>query len=1228
MAVLLVLLLALLGVGYYYTRQHRLAALAGPLLENATGTQVHIDSAEVGWDGSIRLHNVTMGVEGGSPESDRIFRVEQVLVRHDIWSLLAGKFHVRSLTCIAPALYLTEDTQTGEFNVERIKPIKSSGGGETPNIPEVFVREGSIHIGETQDGVYRSLTTLAVSGNLTGATDKPGLYLFTLRQELPDDREGPEINGSFDLNNKEMQGKLERFVIDSPHRNALPRPMREWWDRLEPAGSFPTVSFGYDPKTGRRATLELQNAQITLPYGEGRSRMTEVSGRFTLADEKVVVENLTGKVEGMTYVLNGSIDNLRADAPFHLTLRVNPLIIPEEPRYMLAMPKAVQRGFQRLNPSGSFKALVVVERKAPAGKISYDGKVELVKVKLLYSKFAYPLHDMEGEVRFNDDRVEVVSLHGKGPTGASVTVRGIITPPGDGAGVNLTITAVDTPVDAPLREALNPKQREVLDAFLDAEQYQRLIDMGLIQSSRRAAAITAELEAATHDRRQIETTPPVDRDALAAITARVTSLKLEQKRPVFDLGGRISLTAEVVRPPGPDQKYTSTITVTGRSFNILFRHWPYPLHLTAGQLVITPDTVTATDIRGEGLTGAVGVMKGVVRDIVPTKPFIPDLQVVSVGIPIDEYLIASIPEPQNQWLRTLKLAGKIDATGLILRNDQGEIDFRIQTTLEKGTAQPNGGRYSVDIVKGVTHIRRGLVEIESVDATHNDTAMHLSGAAKWIDGKPNVQLKVTAKNLKVDDPILDLVPPGDMATDRARKLFDDFKPTGVVDAVMDYRVADGLPPGFKLDVTPHTLGLTLRGLKLDFTDMGGLIVIGNERIVADKLTASYGTGRVAASGTYTLGATPQLDLAIDATNEDFCVVTRAVMPAYVERVINGLKLRGRYHLRDARMQWKPDGKGEAVTFNGLIDLTNANATVGVPITELNGTLAIDAQRAGAAAWPRIDLKLDAKNLRAANRLISPLSLRIASATDPSMLDIRELQGDVYSGQLFGAGTIDLNQQGKYRMGMTLQSARMDPIIYPDKYRSKPAADPTTRPADAMNMPTGILSGQLSIEGVPGDLGSVSGRGQVDIRNANMYELPVALAMLQLINFSWPSSRAFDRASTRFVISGDDVTLESIALEAPNLNIIGGGQMKYSTLALNVSLVTRNPQPMKLGPINEIIGSVKDEFVNIHVGGTFDKPVTSVRSFNAVKDSWREVFGPNKKQNVQPLTSGEPSKSGQ
>src|SRR5690606_8891813 len=118
---------------------------------------------------------------------------------------------------------------------------------------------------------------------------------------------------------------------------------------------------------------------------------------------------------------------------------------------------------------------------------------------------------------------------------------------------------------------------------------------------------------------------------------------------------------------------------------------------------------------------------------------------------------------------------------------------------------------------------------------------------------------------------------------------------------------------------------------------------------------------------------------------------------------------GRLKLRTATGEHAPPGD-TAFSFSGDLHITDGKAEVGVPIRDMTGRLAIFAAKRSSERWPNLNLMLNAQQLRAADRLITPFDLRLASTSRPGVLEMIELNGSVYGGLLRGEGRIDLTQQ--------------------------------------------------------------------------------------------------------------------------------------------------------------------------------------------------------------------------
>ena len=313
-----------------------------------------------------------------------------------------------------------------------------------------------------------------------------------------------------------------------------------------------------------------------------------------------------------------------------------------------------------------------------------------------------------------------------------------------------------------------------------------------------------------------------------------------------------------------------------------------------------------------------------------------------------------------------------------------------------------------------------------------------------------------------------------------------------------------------------------------------------------------------------------------------------MLPAAVLSVIDELNFDGAYEIHGAHLFHDPQQQ-TSYRFDATAALTNASAIVGVPMEKINADLTIQATSQSDSEWPNLDLRLNAKHMFAADRLISPLFVQIATGDREDRLIVRELIGHCYGGTLMGTGEILLGDAGLYRMNLVLQNVALNPFIYPEKYPDgwSGSTDPTA--PHGPDEYTGTIAASLGVQGPMDESPTFSGRGELEIRNSNLYEVPLSIALLQLLNISLPASRAFDRASASYIMDDNLIRLDSIRFEAPTIEIVGFGTMQYDTLGLDLALYTRNPASPKLGPLSDLFRVFKDELLSIHVTGTLDDP---------------------------------------
>ena len=93
---------------------------------------------------------------------------------------------------------------------------------------------------------------------------------------------------------------------------------------------------------------------------------------------------------------------------------------------------------------------------------------------------------------------------------------------------------------------------------------------------------------------------------------------------------------------------------------------------------------------------------------------------------------------------------------------------------------------------------------------------------------------------------------------------------------------------------------------------------------------------------------------------------------------------------------------------------------------------------------------------------------------------------------------------------------------------------------------GRLGAQIDLRGLGRTLNGLEGSGRVWLRDANVYELPVMIAMLKILSFREPSPTAFSKADVQFQIRGNHIYLSPIDFNGDAISLLGQGQMDFQS----------------------------------------------------------------------------------
>ncbi len=1232
----IIILLLLLVSGYWFVLSPtRVAHMARAELERITGGEVSIGSARLDLSGVIHLSDVRVRAPELAGEGAEVFRTEDIIMTCDPAHLWRGDVQPLAITMRRPVFTLAEiidprTPETGEaprprFNVQHLDPDERGPADMTqwPRLPRVELDRARYRFGEIHNDRFEVSAELLMHGQVTVDSDQPGLFHLRLEElagVAPRDA-GLRVIGAIDIHQAVAQARVEGLGINDRYRDLLPTAARSVLDELDPAGQLPELNFAYDQADGWRAQVRVAELAMTLPRlpGAGRRyRMTDVAGliRFDAAGIRIV-EPLVGQIEGLGYTVAGTLRGYQLDAPFEIGLETEPFDIPTEPRDIYAMPTPVQKVFRMLTPSGELRRMTMKVWREPGqgsepAPVAYEGTAVIESARVRFERFPYELSDCRGRVSFNAEQFRVLSLIGRTSGGGTATVAGVITPSMDAPAVDIQIAAADVPIDEHLYAALKPKYRAALELLFNERAFERMAQAGHFLTNDRYNKLEERASALRRRLEQIDAT--LDPDGAEAIERQIAELGAALQTPVFDLGGRVDAVVYVTREPGTETRTQVAADIDIREAGIVFKHFPYPLRLSGGKLAIARNNLHLTGVRGRGLHGGVGWLEGDIAlppgregndarhapaDAEPRMVEVrPDLR-VKARLPIDAVLLDALPRPQDQFVRDLHASGYINLAGQITHEPaNGEPDVQLLIDLEETKVEPGRGRFALDKLEGQVAVSLEKVKFEKVTGHRGEGRIVLDGEAGWGERRRRLDLTIDARGLDFSDPLLDLARPYTPIDPAWPKWVERFGPRGRFDATAALNQTGDDPADVTVRVRPESFSYLRDDKRVTLKDARGEVVITPGKIRFDAIEGELGGSRVTLDGDLKLGEAPVAELAIKARGEKVTDELRRALPGAVRELIDALGIDGRFDADFTRVRLSPGAEdGQTVrSIVGQVRSANARADLGVPVQHIDAVVKLAITAVAGREHPRVRAKIEAQRLSVRGRTITDLTAAVQSVGDSPLLNITDLRGRLYEGAVAGSGSIMLDRK-RYSFRLALSDVRLETFLHRGQAPE----------ADAPKM-DGDLTASFNVEGGWGEAGKVRGRGQIQVREGDMYQLPLALGLLHITHLSLPTTKRFERADVSYYIKDGKIVFEQIVVESPHMRMAGEGSLVMDSEKLDITLTSSNPSGLDLGPVTDLVDAVRNQLVTIRVTGTLDNPNRDVKQFTGLTRAWRDVFG--------------------
>ncbi|UCE61249.1 MAG: hypothetical protein JSU63_05765 [Phycisphaerales bacterium] len=1170
------------GIAYrHYTNPEHIRVRAEEYLQSLTNGQVTVGSAGFSWFGGIRLFDVS--VEGISPdrrattvagETSEVFSCRETLLTHDVMSALTGKLTIKSILAVEPTCVIARNARDGTTNLTDLwKPISAPSSPGDIDLPTIELRDARIRVVDRDRADSRTVEELVLTMRGRKSSASPQFYDVVWRGGGKHKAEG---HSQIDVNTgsvRNVTGGLPWMSIEGVliAVNAKYDQAGTWSDLLGLGGTVRASDYdfgGADEAAGRSATIELDNASLSIPISPEEEplapedrylRFEEVFGAIEVTAYGIKAE-FDGTFHGArchaSATMHGGVNRLKTldDVDFDVDVAITQLVLPRiDPDVPPAQIRFVQRWhslkrfFAEFDPHGPVDLELSARKNA-----GFNEKLQVDRVVIdarggdaMCRFFPYRVENLRGRVELTREEVTLQQLRGE-HDGGLVTIEGRIIEPKRSCAADLRINGTGIPIDQALYDALPAVYKSVYDRF--------------------------------HPE------------------------------------GKVNVELSLSRTAGTDEEPSNWQTRSAVSFDGLsaqYTDFPLPVEQLSGLVVLEEDRLELVGIRGHSGDAEVAVEGTASFDSSRMR----DLKVTvrGEGMTFDERLLAALSKPLREQVEAFHPDGQFNVETTLTYDDSAQTLQHVSEVALTGITMHHD-RFPIVAknVEGSLRVSPDGIVVAGITGQYNDATIAAHGKVDTSTAPPTTEFAINGQDVQLDDSLLSALPA------RLRGPLADWQINGPIDVDVTLRTDAGSEDdGLIAAVVAWLDGNTVRhaGLPLPLEGVRARINCDDSAITASGITARYGEAQVHVDvdarfgagrkeGTYTISATT---VTLDES------IRGALSPGF-RSTWDSLGLAGSGDLHIERLHYECLDVDESCVWSvvGRIDVREVSLPGVAEISGATGTLTgrgLLIDRLGGSALSG-NLSLEAMDVygQHIHEVQAPWSLA-HTADGRGRLALDSIRGRIYGGALTAKAEVAYDhERTSYDLKTTVYNMDIQPYI-------AAARSPETEGDDSMDA-RGLADAHLYLSGLAGESSSRRGGGRIEIRDGHIYRLPLILAILNVINLQKPEEGAFQNAAADFHIIGNRMQLTDIELWGKVLALVGYGSMSLPDKGVNLYFVNVSPHRWARFPgLGDLVENASRELVELHATGPLSGPTVRAKPFRGLTEELKSLFQKREKKRI-------------
>jgi hypothetical protein len=690
--------------------------------------------------------------------------------------------------------------------------------------------------------------------------------------------------------------------------------------------------------------------------------------------------------------------------------------------------------------------------------------------------------------------------------------------------------------------------------------------------------------------------------------------------------GEINVDEAKAEFDGERWRLSGTVECLNTSFE--YYRFPYRLEGGRGELKMAYDEARQQNVLSLSVQAFSGNrpvnVEGTFYD--PGPNFTGGVTISCEALPFDQKVYHAISATQAKTCEVLQSLNPVGSFNIWVKTERHDptqqvMNQDVQIDLNRCSFNYEKFPYPIHGITGTLRAVDGQWTFQNLEGTNHNGRIHCNGSLTPVDGGVALLLNFAGENIPLDDELRDALPV------RMQPLWNNLKPRGfcnLLDAEVRYTSADKqLSVTTRAEPAADTVSIDPNCFPYRLEKMHGILVFHDDKADFMNMRAFHDRTEVTANGSCQRLADGGWNLHFDSLTADPLWADRdrdllIALPPKLRKVVTQLNPTGLISMRGGLDLWgKPvaqpaDVAASAATppanatcpecivrsqwSNLEFDIENGTLHTGVDLKDIHGKVTLngdydpereDGQRLRSQAI--VDVDSLTWNTFQFTKIQGPMWLDDRQVIFGANAEQRQagrqphrLAAGFYGGAIEADGRVLLEDAPRFAIQAAVDNVELNRFCtdaLPGRQKLK-----------------GRVQGGVNFTGNASGLHTLAGNGQVRLRDADIYELPVMLSLLKLLNLRRPDATAFTTSDVQFRLEGEHIVLENIEFCGDAISLVGEGEMSLNTdINLHLQPILGRSD-MQLPVWKKLMGGASEQIMQVQVTGTLADPHATRQAF--------------------------------